>query len=62
MNMVTADGKEYDLDAVPPEARGHIEQLLFLSSDLAKMLVPAGDLPGKLEATRAALAQALASA
>ena len=62
MNKITVDGKEYDLDAVPPEARTHIEQLVFLTSDVAKLLMPAAELPGKLEATRAALAQALASA
>jgi hypothetical protein len=62
MNMVTADGKEYDLDVVSPDARTHIEQLLFFTTDLAKMLVPPIDLPAKLEATQAALAQALASA
>ena len=62
MNKVTVDGKEYDLDAVSPEAHKQIEQLRFLSSDLAKILVPADQLPGKLEATRKALAQALAVA
>lgn len=59
MNIVNADGKEYDLDAVPREARAHIEQLMFLSSNLAKKLVPAAELPGQLETTRKALAQAL---
>ena len=61
MNIVTVEGKEYDLDAVPPEARAHIEQLAFLTTDLAKMLVPAAELPGKIEATRMVLAQALAA-
>ena len=31
MNKVTVEGKEYDLDAVSPEARAQIEQLLFLT-------------------------------
>ena len=62
MNMVSVDGKDYDLDAVSPEARAQIEQLVFLTTGLAKLLVPAAELPAKLEATRAALAQALAAA
>ncbi len=62
MDMATIDGKEYDLDTVLPEARTQLEQLRFLASDVAKMMVPAADLLGKLEASRQALAQALASA
>ena len=62
MDKITVDGKEYDLDAVSPEARKQIEQLRFLASDLAKLLVPAAELPGKVEASRKALAQALAAA
>jgi hypothetical protein len=61
MNIVTVEGRQYDLDAVPADARTHIEQLAFLTTDLAKMLVPPIDLPAKLESTRAALAQALAA-
>ncbi len=60
MNIVAVEGRQYDLDAVPADARAHIEQLLFLTTDLAKMLVPPADLPNKIEATRVALAQALA--
>jgi hypothetical protein len=61
MNIVTVEGRQYDLDAVPADARTHIEQLTFLTTDLAKMLVPPIDLPAKLESTRVALAQALAA-
>jgi hypothetical protein len=61
MNMVTVDGNSYDLDSVSPPAREQIEQLLFLSSDLAKMLTPAGDLPAKIQAAKDALAQELAA-
>jgi hypothetical protein len=61
MNIVTVEGRQYDLDAVPADARTQIQQLLFLTADLAKMLVPPIDLPGKIEATRVALAQALAA-
>ena len=57
MNIVTVEGKQYDLDAVPPEARTQIEQLLFLGSDVAKLLVPAADLPGKIEECKKALAR-----
>ena len=59
MNMVTVDGRQYDLAAVSPEARKHIEQLQFLTSDVAKLLVPAAELPAKVEASKKALAQAL---
>ena len=61
MNIVTVEGRQYDLDAVPADARTHIEQLTFLTTDLAKMLVPPIDLPAKLGSTRVALAQALAA-
>jgi hypothetical protein len=33
--------------------------LLFLSTELAKLLTPAGDLPAKIQATKDALAQEL---
>jgi hypothetical protein len=59
MNMVNVDGNEYDLDAVSPRAREQLEQLLFLSTELAKLLTPAGDLPAKIQATKDALAQEL---
>jgi hypothetical protein len=61
MNMVNVDGNEYDLDAVSPRAREQLEQLLFLSTELAKLLTPAGDLPAKIQATKDALAQELAA-
>ena len=44
-NTVTVEGKECDLDAVSPDARTQIEQLLSLGTDLAKMLVPLVELP-----------------
>ena len=59
MNIITVEGKKYDLDAVSSEARTQIEQLAFLTTDLAKMLVPAGELPGKLEDCKKALAKAI---
>jgi len=62
MNKVTVEGKEYDLDAVSPEARAQIEQLLFLTTGLAKMLVPADELPGKVKDCKKALAKALSAA
>ncbi len=62
MNIVTVEGKEYDLDSVAEPAREQIQKLMFLSSDLAKMLVPPDEIPAKLEAARKALAQALAAA
>ena len=61
MNMVNVDGNDYDLDAVSPRAREQLEQLLFLSTELAKLLTPAGDLPAKIQATKDALAQELAA-
>ena len=60
MNIITVEGKKYDLDAVSSEARTQIEQLAFLTTDLAKMLVPAGELPGKVEDCKKALAKAMA--
>ncbi len=62
MNIVTVEGKEYDLDSVPTRASEQIQKLLFLNSDLAKMMVPPDEIPKKLEAARVALAQALAAA
>ena len=62
MKIVTIDAKDYDLDAVSPEVRKHIEQLQFLASDVAKLLVPAAELPAKVETSKKALAQALAAA
>ena len=61
MNMVNVDGNSYDLDLVSPRAREQLEQLLFLSTELAKLLTPAGDLPGTIQATKDALAQELAA-
>ncbi len=61
MNMVNVDGNDYDLDAVSPQAREQLEQLLFLSTDVAKLLTPAGELPAKIQATKDALAQELAA-
>ena len=61
MNMVNVDGNSYDLDLVSPRAREQLEQLLFLSTELAKLLTPADDLPGTIQATKDALAQELAA-
>ena len=61
MNMVNVDGNSYDLDLVSPRAREQLEQLLFLSTELAKLLTPAGDLPAKIQAAKDALAQELAA-
>ena len=59
MPIINIDGKHYDSDTASPEAREQIEQLIFLSTDLAKMLVPAEELPAKIEASKHALARAL---
>lgn len=61
MNMVTVDGNSYDLDSVSPRAREQLEQLLFLGTDVAKLLTPAGDLAAKVQAAKDALAQELAA-
>jgi hypothetical protein len=61
MNMVNVDGNEHDLDSLSPRAREQLEQLLFLGTDLAKLLTPAGELPAKIQATKDALAQELAA-
>lgn len=61
MNMVTVDGNSYDLDSVSSRAREHLEQLLLLSTDLAKLLTPVGELPAIIQATKDALAQELAA-
>ena len=61
MNMITVDGKQYDLDLVSPQAREQLEQLLFLGTDLAKLLTAAGELPAKVQAVKDALAQELAA-
>lgn len=61
MNMVTVDGKEYDLDTLSPEARAQVEQLLFFASDVAKLMMPAGQLQAKVDSSKKALAQALAA-
>lgn len=60
MPIITIDAKEYDLDSLTPEAREHAEQLLFLFSDVAKLLSPSHQLQARIEASRKAFAQALA--
>lgn len=40
MPIINIDGKHYDSDTASPEAREQIEQLIFLSTDLAKIPLP----------------------